>query len=243
MRTIPASTYCLPVFHKRKSVHSNDFFFYFPNPLNKFWNIKWLFTDWNKIYWPFQIWSNISTLEKHFLRRVTNGDTVPQFHTLCPVGGHQLARNVSLQPHHLSLRPSHLSEYNLFEYNSFSWCKKTALLPKIPSFCRYESRVFVCWGIIIWGAEHECSWKYNKQKRFKITLIKKNKLYVPVVSTIVKHPFRAIKTCILHLCSSESVQVCKYKAQIGLWDERISSFLLAVNCSVPPQNTGFGNIW
>lgn len=85
-------------------------FFYSPSSQNKSWNIQWVFTDWKKMSCPFQIWSNTSTLQKHFVRRVTNEDTVPQFHTLCLVGSHQLARNVHLQPHHLSLRQSHLSK-------------------------------------------------------------------------------------------------------------------------------------
>lgn len=53
-------------------------FFYSPILQNKFWNIKWLFSGWKKISCPFQIWSNTSTLEKHFLGRAINGDKLQQ---------------------------------------------------------------------------------------------------------------------------------------------------------------------
>lgn len=77
------SFYILPSDISQKKICTfKQSFFYSPSPQNKFWNIKWLFIDWKKISCPFQIWSDSSTLEKHFLRRATHGDTVPQSHTL-----------------------------------------------------------------------------------------------------------------------------------------------------------------
>lgn len=105
-------------------------------PRTSFWNIKWLFTDWKKTSCPFQMWSGSSTLEKHFVRRETNGDPVPQFHTLCPGGSHQLVRNENSQPHHPPLRP--------FVWTELVWIKLLLLMQENSFAAKNSQLMQIC---------------------------------------------------------------------------------------------------
>lgn len=152
-------------------------FFYSPNPQNKF--LKYQVT----FYWLEENFLPISNV----IWFIHSGKAFCQERNKwrpCPTVPHLVSRGKS--------SPCQKRKFSATPPTSKAICLNRTCLNTTPSpaarkqLCCQKLPVdadmqAMCWSVgeqLPWRAEHESSWKYNKQNGFKTTLIKRNKNYM-----------------------------------------------------------------